>query len=305
MRLPESDIQEDAVGLEDAVDLPSNKSQKRSKNLGRQTLTMNDQKEKCRVAKTGRERKKERGERKNNKNDTPYLSHIPARITQNLVRRRPRTTMDHGVEGAFVESHVDRARRDRLFQRADVRPAPFDPLLFGVPRAHQLESRVGEVQAQLVGVAAGGEVGGDGLLHWLVVSASVGGRRYAVGGRHSYAVSGAQVDNSRLGVLGRFGREQVLFEEGLEGFVASEPFVGGILSVGLRVATVPVFWRGQGFAFFVWSHDRASVFLFQGCVCWWVVKLAFMRNQRKWHMRGVGKSRVRLRACSSHFEDRY
>ena len=70
----------------------------------------------------------------------------------------------------------------------------------------------------------------------------------------------------RLG-CGRFRREEVLFEERLEGFVAAEPFVGGILSVGLRVATVPVFWRGQGFAFFVGSHGRASVFLFQVCVC--------------------------------------
>jgi hypothetical protein len=91
MRLPESDIQEDAVGFENAVDLPSNKSQKRSKNLGRQTLTINDQKEKCRVAKTGRERKKERGERKNKK--TTLLT---SRIYR-LVSLRTWSGGDHGL----------------------------------------------------------------------------------------------------------------------------------------------------------------------------------------------------------------
>lgn len=68
--------------------------------------------------------------------------------------------------------------------------------------------------------------------------------------------------------LGAFRREQVLFEKGLEGFVATEPFVRGILSVGLRVAAVPVFRRCQGFAFFVWSHGGVCsvAFEFEG-VC--------------------------------------
>jgi len=48
--------------------------------------------------------------------------------------------------------------------------------------------------------------------------------------RISYTVSGAQVDDPGLR-LWRFCREQVLFEERLESFVASEPFVGGVLSV--------------------------------------------------------------------------
>ena len=55
--------------------------------------------------------------------------------------------MNHGVERAFVESHVDRARVYRLFQGANVRPAPFDSFLFRVSRAHELERRVGEVEA--------------------------------------------------------------------------------------------------------------------------------------------------------------
>ena len=67
----------------------------------------------------------------------PYLSHVAARITQDLVGRRPGTTVDHRVERAFVESHVDRVG-SHLLHVADVRPAPFDALLFRVPRSHEV-----------------------------------------------------------------------------------------------------------------------------------------------------------------------
>jgi hypothetical protein len=68
-----------------------------------------------------------------------------------------------------------------------------------------------------------------------------------------YTISSAQVDD--LGsFLRRFCSEQVLFEERFERFVASEPFMCGILSVRLRISAVPVLCCRQGFALFVGSH---------------------------------------------------
>lgn len=78
--------------------------------------------------------------------------------------------MNHGVEGALVESHINRCRGNRLFQGSDVRPAPFDSLLLRMSRSHQLESRVGEVETELVVVASGGEVGGNSLIGRLVLA---------------------------------------------------------------------------------------------------------------------------------------
>ena len=111
--------------------------------------------------------------------------------------------MDHRVERAFVESHVDRVG-GYVFHVADVCPAPFDSLLFRVTASHKLQRCVGEVQAELVLVAARGEVGRNGLVgaggsaHGCTVSRSAS--------MCSYAIAGAQVDD--LGLLLRGFRSE-------------------------------------------------------------------------------------------------
>lgn len=132
--------------------------------------------------------------------------------------------MDHRVKRAFVESHVDRVGA-YIFHVAHIRPAPFDSLLLRMARPHKLQGGVREVEAELVGVAAGGQVGGNSLGG----SAHRGGRSQ-VACEELYAISCAQVDDFGL-FLWRFCREQVLFEEGLQRPVAAEPLVRGICSV--------------------------------------------------------------------------
>lgn len=143
MRLPETDAEENPVGLENAVDLPL----QRKKNA------------------SARDRRKEGGKEKvleRNHRMSTYLSDIPTRVTHDFIRRRPRTTVNHSVERALVECDVY-CVRFQLVHVTDIGPRPFNSS-WSMTFSHEVHDGMGEVDAELVGISLRGKVGGECLL---------------------------------------------------------------------------------------------------------------------------------------------
>lgn len=90
-----------------------------------------------------------------------HLSQVRRRVVPDVLRRVPRTAMNHGVERPLVKSHIDRGIVYALHV-THVHAAPRDAVL-GVLVLHEVDDDRGEVDTELALVAAGGEFDGDSL----------------------------------------------------------------------------------------------------------------------------------------------
>lgn len=90
-----------------------------------------------------------------------HLSQVRRCVVLDVLRRVPRTAMNHGVERPLVKSHIDRGILHALHV-THVHAAPRDAVL-GVLVLHEVDDDRGEVDTELALVAAGGEFDGDRL----------------------------------------------------------------------------------------------------------------------------------------------